>query len=56
MTNYVVTYTPGPPAIGVLTKLTVEAADASAARAVIRSQHRWVMIHRVQPAIEGGCS
>lgn len=48
--NWVVEYTPGPPAIGVLTTGIVEAESANDARQIIKNQHNWVMIHKVREA------
>jgi len=45
--NWIVEYTPGPPAIGVLTTEPVAAESADKAHQIIKDRHRWVMIHRV---------
>jgi hypothetical protein len=46
--RFAVEYTPGPPAIGTLTRTEVDAEDASAAADAVKAQHRWCMIHRVE--------
>jgi len=46
--NWIVEYTPGPPAIGVLTTEIVKAESADEAHQIIKDRHRWVMIHKVR--------
>jgi hypothetical protein len=52
--RFQVEYTPGPPAIGVLTTAVVEADDADAAEDQIKDLHAWVMVHRVLAMTEPG--
>lgn len=47
MDTWIVEYTPGPPAIGELTKKEVEARSSTEAHTIIKNQHRWVMIHKI---------
>jgi len=46
--KWIVEYTPGPPAIGVLTTEVVKAESADEAHQIIKDRHRWVMIHKVR--------
>lgn len=45
--SWVVKFTPGPPAIGVLTTETVKAETENDAREIINNRYMWVMIHEV---------